>query len=943
VEGQPEEEKQSFFILDGHSLAYRAFYALPLELQTKSGMHTNAVLGFVNMLLRLREERRPGHLAVAFDYPGPTFRHQQYEQYKATREKTPDELKEQVPVIKEIIQGFNIPIYELEGYEADDIIGTYAREVEQKGMEVVIVTADADFYQLLTPSIKSLITRKGISQLEEYGPDKLQEKYSLHPEQWVDFKALKGDSSDNVPGVPGIGEKRALQLLKDYGSLEEISRRLDEIPGKMGENLRQNIDQAFLSRELVQIRTDVPVSFQFEGSPDQGADWNKIYQLFTQLEFKSIIEKIPELAAIHEKKPGKEYFREAKDNEPFVQSNLLEDGSSRGYAEEEGQSSGQLLLPYQDEEEEKMQSVPVETAEQLVDCVNVLRTYPVLSCFTWINRKDGQDELQDLALSAGETKCYYINFRHGGFSVADFFQAMKVVWEDPGKIFLTHELKPFIKQLLTLGEPASCRWFDTALAAYLIDPDKSSYALPLLTEEYLGKALPEPEKKADEHTRQEQKKHFLTLGSQHLLSLKEVLEDNLNLRQLEQLYYDLELPLVRVLARMELNGIKVQEGILNKISQEIEHNMTRLEEEIFDLAGERFNLNSPKQLSYILFEKLNLPTIKKIKTGYSTDAQVLEELAKSYPIAARLLQYRTLSKIKNTYLEGLRPLIHPKTGKIHTTFNQAVTATGRLSSKDPNLQNIPIRLEEGRRLRQAFTPSKEGKVLLAADYSQIELRIMAHLSRDPNLIDAFNRDQDIHTRTAAEVFGVSLEEVTSLMRSRAKAVNFGIIYGMSDYGLSQDLGISRAEAREYIENYFARYPGVKNFVEDCIGQARERGFVTTVMNRRRYLADINHRNHSRRSFAERMARNTPIQGSAADIIKAAMVAIDRELEAQEDLVAMLLQVHDELIFELAAEALDSTAPWIREIMENTYSLSVPLKVDLKVGNDWYHMYPLELS
>jgi DNA polymerase-1 len=460
-------------------------------------------------------------------------------------------------------------------------------------------------------------------------------------------------------------------------------------------------------------------------------------------------------------------------------------------------------------------------------------------------------------------------------------------------------------------------------------------------EEYLGLPIREPEKGLPEEETARQRAHFLGTCARHLFALRETLLGGLEARRLKDLFFNLELPLVGVLAKMELRGIRVREDIWDKLAAEMDESMALLEKEIMELAGEEFNLNSPRQLSYILFEKLKLPVIRRIKTGYSTDARVLQELSAIHPVAAKIMEYRTVAKLKTTYLEGLRPLINPETGKIHTTFNQTVTATGRLSSKDPNLQNIPVRLEEGRRLRQAFIPSSEDSLLLSADYSQIELRIMAHLSRDPNLMDAFLKDQDIHSRTAAEVFNVSLEEVTPLMRNRAKAVNFGIIYGISDYGLSQDLQIPRAEARKYIENYFNRYTGVKRYVDECIKMARENGYVTTVMDRRRYLPDINHSNYSRRSFAERIARNMPVQGSAADIIKSAMLSIDREFEKKGLRAAMLLQVHDELIFEVPPEELDEVAARVKNLMEGVFPLAVPLKVDLKVGRDWYHLDPLE--
>jgi len=928
MEGKKADGK--FLILDGHSLAYRAFYALPLGLKTKKGLHTNAVLGFTNMLLLLINKEQPQYLVTTFDYPAPTFRHRSYSAYKATREKTPAELKEQVPYIKEILKAFNIAILEVEGYEADDLIGTFALQGEKAGLTPFIVTADADAYQLLSPRTKILITRKGITQLEEFTLEKMQKNYGLSPRQWIDFKALKGDSSDNIPGVPGIGEKRALQLLKEYGSLEEILAHSNEIPGKVGESLKLYAKQALLSKDLVTIRNDVPVKLQMEECRFRKADWEELYKIFKELEFNSLLEKVPELARIKQKSGEKESLK---------QNTLI---AEQFFPVKEGkfkQPVSQNLCGFQ-EEQGPLYLNKLEEIDRLCKQLQKVEEYVFLLN---VNKRDKNSFLIagiSCALKEGET--FYIPFNETEFfPPAAVFQRFKELWEDPGKTLITHDLKPLLKELSQRGIRPSCSFFDTHLAAYLIDPDGAAYHLPAMLEEHLGLSAPEPEKGISKDEAVRQKERYLCACSRHLFALKEKLLRELEERSLYHLYYKLELPLVWVLAKMELRGIKVKDEIWDKLAREMDESISLLEKEIMELAGEEFNLNSPRQLSYILFEKLKLPVVRRIKTGFSTDAKVLQELSASHPIVAKIMEYRTMAKLKTTYLEGLRPLINPETGKIHTTFNQTVTATGRLSSSDPNLQNIPVKLEEGRRLRQAFVPSAEEMLLLSADYSQIELRIMAHLSRDPSLVDAFKKDQDIHARTAAEVFNVSLEEVTPLMRNRAKAVNFGIIYGISDYGLSQDLQIPRAEARKYIESYFARYPGVKRYVEECIKMARDKGYVTTVMDRRRYLPDINHPNFSRRSFAERIARNTPIQGSAADIIKSAMLSIDRWLEEYDFKAAMLLQVHDELIFEVPQDELNKVAPGIKRLMEGIFPLIVPLKVDLKVGRDWYHLLPLE--
>lgn len=912
---QKREKQPTFFLLDGHSLAYRAFFALPLDLVTKQGLHTGAVLGFSNMLLRLKKDESPDYLAVAFDYPSPTFRHQKYEGYKATREKTPPEMSEQLPLIKDLLRAFHIPYFEKEGYEADDLIGTFARIGEEAGLQTVIVTADADVYQLLSPAVKVLITRKGISNLVEITPERLVEDYGLTPGQWIDFKALKGDSSDNVPGVPGIGEKRALQLLHKFNSLDELLLRRQEVKGKMGESLNSNVSQALLSKELVTIDRRVPIDFSLEKCRTSSPDAKALRDLFSYLEFNSLLKKIPELIGADAKTFGGKQ-REMPGETKVGQISLLQDKAGEG----------PRILSNDDELAEflgKLAGAP---------------SFAVLLSLQKDTLPPFKNVCRGMVFSLKEEEPVYIPLRDDLFPAKQIFGMFRSIFEDPSRRLITHDLKFLLKVLLNNGISLKCSAFDTLLAAYLLEADRPSYHLPLLLEECLGKAISRPEKEASGEEKEKQKLSFLARCVRELFNLQEILRANLEFRKLEDLFFHLELPLITVLAKMELKGIKVDEKIFMELSAEMEADLLLLEKGITAMAGQTFNLNSPQQLSHILFEKLKLPVVRKTKTGFSTDARVLQELSAIHPIASLLFEYRTLAKIKNTYLEGLRPFIDKKTGRIHTTLNQAVTATGRLSSSDPNLQNIPVKLESGRRLRQAFIPSGNN-ILLAADYSQIELRIMAHLSQDPNLIDAFNSGQDIHLKTAAEVFGVSLDQVTSEMRSRAKAVNFGILYGISDYGLAQDLQISRSEAKQYIKQYFQRYPGVEHYIKDCISTAKEHGFVTTVMGRRRYIHDINHTNFNRRSFAERMARNTPVQGSAADIIKAAMLAIDRELEKGQFEAFMLLQVHDELIFEISPADLERVGLLVREQMEGIFPLSVPLRVDLKTGRDWYHLFP----
>lgn len=914
-------QRERFYILDGHSLAYRAFFALPLELTTKEGRHTNAVLGFTNMLLRLFKDEAPDYLAVAFDYPAATFRHRIYGEYKATRQKTPPEMSEQLPFIKEILAAFKIPVYELEGFEADDIIGTCARTSKEAGMDTVIVTADADVYQLLEEGVKVLITRRGISQVELYTGAKLETDYGITARQWIDFKALKGDSSDNIPGVPGVGEKRALQLLRQYGNLDEVIRCSGEIKGKLGENIAAFAGQALLGRELVTIDRHVPLPFSPRDCRYRGPDREALLAVLRRLELNSIIKSMQD-ALPRQNLTQPSIFAE-------TQHTNGGDGSQQAAGGEVVTGGEGFLAPLSISEKKILAEIGVRLVQG--DTVALLFDTP----------SGNSEDHRGIMLYFTAGGAAYLPLQQGPIFLAEFWDVLEPLLRNPAKTLITHDYKKLYKHLAPLGIEAVCTVFDTMLAAYLLEPDRPAYDLITLCNEVCKRTLALPGRGMAEAEAEKMELHVLSSCCSELPALREKFQLLLQERGLERLYYELELPLVSVLARMEMRGITVREEVLSRLAREMQQQLISLEGEIMELAGETFNLNSPRQLSAVLFEKLGLPVVRRIKTGYSTDARALQELAVHHPIAEKLVQYRTISKLLGTYLDGLRPLIDPVTGRIHTTFNQAVTATGRLSSSDPNLQNIPTRFAGGRRLREAFTVSRAGNLLLAADYSQIELRILAHLSGDKDLLDAFSKDQDIHTRTAAHVFNVEMEAVTPQMRNAAKAVNFGIIYGISDYGLSQDLRISRSEAKQFIQNYFQRYSGIKNYISRCLAQAREQGFVTTLLARRRYIPDINHANHNRRSFAERVARNTPIQGSAADIIKAAMVSIDRELAKRDFRAVMLLQVHDELIFELPEQELKEVAACVKGQMEGVIPLSVPLKVDLKAGHDWYHLTPLE--
>lgn len=882
-------------ILDGNSLIYRAFYAIPL-LSNSEGVFTNAVYGFVNMLMRILAEEKPECVAVAFDKGKVTFRMDHYEQYKGHRKPTPDELRPQFNLAKEVLRAMNIPVYELEGYEADDLIGTVTRLAEQDGLYSLIVTGDRDALQLVSPSTEVVLTKKGITETEKYDPAKVYERYGLSPEQIIDLKGLMGDASDNIPGVPGVGEKTALKLIHEYGSIENLYENAGAISGKLGEKLSANRELAFLSKKLATIVRDVPYEINLTECRYGEPDYETLLALFRKLEFRTLVKALTEKM--------KSSGVPAPSAETAGQENIT--GEFR-----------QLSL------DEALDKLAVDINENEVGIYYELsNSDPMLAELTgfgWCVRPGSAAYVS--TVPDGQTQLFREAENISGLA------ALIGAREGAGKY--CHDAKKLMVALDRYG----VRWEDvqqdTMLAAYLLNPTAQNQDLADLSAKYLGKIIMPGDGAGEACARAE-----TIMRVQRLLAEK-LAEDGM-----QELYYNLELPLVRILADMEITGVAVDREQLNHMSCELGGKIDAITEEIYRLAGEEFNINSTKQLGYIFFEKLNLPVIKKTKTGYSTDVEVLETLAEEHDIAARILEYRQLAKLKSTYVDGLTGLINPRTGKIHTTFNQTVTATGRLSSTEPNLQNIPIRLEEGRRIRKVFVPSEPGHLLLSADYSQIELRVLAHISGDENFIRAFREGEDIHTHTASEVFGVPDEDVTKDMRDRAKAVNFGIVYGISDFGLARNIKVSRKEARNYIEGYLRRYPGVREFMQNIVEQARQQGYVSTILNRRRYLPDIVSSNHTVRAFGERTAMNTPIQGSAADIIKLAMVRVARQLRELSLKAKMILQVHDELIFEVPPDELDRTVPVIRECMESAVKLDVPLVVDMKKGYNWYDLEKL---
>lgn len=869
-----------FMIIDGNSLIHRAFYAIR-PLATSAGEPTNAVYGFINMLFKILADEEPACIAVAFDKGRITFRNDHFEAYKAHRKATPEDLRPQFDTVREVLRAMNIPLYECEGFEADDLIGTVTARAEEAGYESLIVTGDRDALQLISDRTRVMITRKGISEMDVFDPAALKEKYGLEPQQVIDLKGLMGDASDNIPGVPGIGEKTARKLVMEFGSIENLLANMEKLAPKLRQKLEENRDLALLSKKLATIIRDVPCEIDLAACHRTEPDYEALLALFRRLEFRGLAKSITDRM---QKQP-----RPADTGEPAAESSCLrvdEEKFFAGLAEV-------TALAYD-------LSVPDPMRADVAGMA--------------ISREAGEA----LFLAPGERAAGDDKDADGAGVYEKLHRALSAI--------ATHDGKKLLVALARQGLPPRPIGFDTMVAAYLLNPAGQNQDIADLCARYLDETL----LPGDDY-------RYTCIRAERTLRLFQALAPQLRELGMDELYYRVELPLVHVLADMEAAGVKVDRDRLRQMGEELGQKIDGLTREIFDLAGEEFNINSTKQLAVILFDKLQLPVIKKTKTGYSTDVEVLETLAAEHEIVAKILEYRQYVKLKSTYVDGLTNLINPVTGKLHTTFNQAITATGRLSSTEPNLQNIPIRLEEGRKIRQVFIPSEPDHFIVSADYSQIELRVLAHISRDEKFIEAFRNNEDIHTRTAAEVFGVPMEEVTREMRSRAKAVNFGIVYGISDFGLARNIKVSRKEAKQYIENYFTRYAGVRQYMTQIVEQAREQGYVTTVLNRRRYLPDLYSKNFAVRSFGERTAMNTPIQGSAADIIKLAMIRVYDCLKEQKLKTKMILQVHDELIFEVPGEEMPAAVKIIRDCMENAISLSVPLTVDIKKGRDWYDM------
>ena len=874
-------------IIDGNSIINRAFYALPQTMDNKEGLHTNAIYGFTTMLFKMIDIYKPTHISVAFDRKAPTFRHKEYSDYKAGRKKMPQELFEQMQPLKELLDAFKIERFEIDGYEADDIIGTISKAAEEDGFEVFIVTGDKDAIQLASNKTTTLITKKGVADVEEYNYDSVIEKYEMTPTQFIDLKGLMGDKSDNIPGVPGVGEKTGIKLIKQFGSIENLVEHTDELKGSIKKKIEENKDEAIHSKWLATIVRDVPIEFNLDKMIFGDYKVDDVIEKFQFFKFTSLIKKVMDMSGTQELEENNDNLEIYYDTDPSNIISLIKENGA--FALKTVTREGNLL--------EK----------------NIICMYITL---------DGD-------------KVFYVH--------EDRLDAFREVLESNEIKKYGYNMKEDYVALMPYGVVLKGMSFDIAIAEYLIDSTSTNtsecgtIAMKYLMksvkskEELLGKGV--KAKKFEDLTKEELSGYISSVLNTVVNAMPKMKEEIENTK-IEKLFDDVEMPLVEVLGNMEYTGIKVDKEMLAELGKEFTKIISSLEEEIYGYAGEEFNINSPKQLGVILFEKLELPVIKKTKTGYSTNAEVLEKLKDKHPIIDKIGEYRQIVKLNSTYVEGLTALINPIDGRIHSTFNQTITTTGRISSTEPNLQNIPVRMEIGRRLRAVFVSDDE-KRLVDADYSQVELRVLAHMSGDQNMIEAFEHGEDIHRKTASQVFNVPVEEVTSELRSAAKAVNFGIIYGKTDFGLSEDLNIPVPQAKQYIESYFAKYEKIKEFMDNIIETAEKDGYSQTMFNRRRYIPEIKSKNFMERNRGKRAAMNAPIQGSAADIIKIAMVNVFRRLEKEELKSKLILQVHDELIVETPIDELEKVEKIVREEMENAVDMKVALTVDLNTGVSWY--------
>ena len=884
---------EKIVLLDGHSILNRAFYGLP-DLSNAEGLHTNAVYGFLNILFRLLEEEKPDYLTAAFDVHAPTFRHDMYKAYKGTRKPMPEELREQVPLMQEVLRSMGIPIVTKEGYEADDILGTLARQAAEAGLDVSIVSGDRDMLQLATDRVLIRIpkTKGGKTVMEDYYADDVQREWELSPAQIIELKALMGDSADNIPGLPGVGQKTATKILQAYGTIENARAHTEEIkPRKAMEAMRDHFDLAELSKKLAAINTDCPVQLDLESARVGNLYTQEAYDLFRRLEFRRLLPRFEETAGSAEEKTD---IRILTDREEI-----------RAFAD-------------------RAAAAPEAGAYLLAD----------------MDRRTGKTRIAGLALAIREEGAIGACYIPAGESAAeeDLKEMLQSVAEGTAQLAV-YGLKEMLHASPRLLEAAD-KCFDIRIAAYLLNPLANEYPCDTIAGTYTSVTILSAEeifqgKKKPPAEKMSSREASLYAGQMAYTALaaKSAMEKELEKNGMRQLFAEIEMPLVFTLASMESCGIRILPEKLEEYGRSLEEGIATLESRIYEQAGETFNINSPKQLGEILFEKMKLPGGKKTKTGFSTAADVLEKLAPEAPIVSDILEYRTLTKLKSTYADGLAALVSDD-GRIHSTFHQTITATGRISSADPNLQNIPVRMELGRQIRKVFVP-EEGCVFLDADYSQIELRVLAHMSGDEKLIAAYRSEKDIHAITASQVFHVPFDEVTPLQRRNAKAVNFGIVYGISSFGLSEDLGISRKEAADYIEQYYRTYPGIRSFLEGLVEKAKTKGYSETLYGRRRPMPELKSGNFMQRQFGERVAKNAPIQGTAADIIKIAMIRVSRRLRDEGWKSRLILQVHDELLIEAPEDEAGSVGRLLTEEMMHAADLAVRLEVDMHIGHSWY--------
>ncbi|NOY51622.1 MAG: DNA polymerase I [Chlorobi bacterium] len=923
------EEKKKLFLLDAMALIYRSYFAFSKNPRINSkGLNTSAVLGFANTLLDVLKNQRPTHIGVAFDTMAPTNRQIEFTEYKANREKMPEDLAASIPWVVKLIEGFNIPIIKADGYEADDVIGTLAKRAEKEGFTTYMMTPDKDFGQLVSDNIFMYKPARMGNKAEVWGPKEVCERYGLkHPSQMIDLLGLWGDASDNIPGIPGIGEKTAIKLLDKYGSMEELLKNTDDLKGKQKENVINFAQQGLVSKDLATIILDAPVEFVEEDLLLKDPDEDFLKKLFDELEFRNF---------------AKRFFTK----------------QSLDSIDENKSVQGDLFAAAEAEAEEKMISAEMKTIENTPHKYHLIETIEEAQrlneslkkekSFCFDTETTGIDannaELVGISFAIKPGEAWYVSIPENYNEACKFTAVFKSILEDENIEKIGQNLKYDISILKWYDIDVKGKFFDTMLAHYLLQPDMR-HNMDVLAETYLNYKPVSITSLIGKKGKNQQSmrdvdlqivKEYAAEDADITLQLKIKFEPLLDDSGTRELFDKIEVPLVPVLASMEAEGVNLDVETLNVFSSDLEKDISQAESGIYELTGEEFNISSPKQLGIILFEKLKVTDKpKKTKTGqYSTGEEILLKLEKKHAVVSKILEYRSLTKLKSTYVDALPLLVNPRDNRIHTSYNQAVTATGRLSSNNPNLQNIPIRTERGREIRKAFVPRNDEYTLLAADYSQVELRIIAHLSKDKAMVDAFNKGLDIHTATASKVYGVPLEEVDKDMRRNAKTVNFGLVYGISAFGLSERINISRKEAKEIIDNYFAQYSGVKEFMDKAIQFAREHGYVETIMGRRRYLKDINSGNAVVRGFAERNAINAPIQGSSADMIKIAMIDIFNEIQKLKMRSKMILQVHDELVFDAHLEEVDELQALVIDKMKNAIKLDVPLLVDTNTGSNW---------